>query len=86
MANNKGTALWKVNIVSFILFLVLTVTGLINWLLIPGGYSGDGGFRMSFRHFFRGIHEWTAVLFIVIVFIHLILHWPYIRANLKKHG
>jgi len=86
MLNNKATTLWAVNIASFILFLVLAVTGLINWLLIPGGYRGEGGFMMSVRHFLRGIHEWTALLFIIVVALHLILHWPYIRANLKKHG
>jgi hypothetical protein len=85
MSNNKGATLWTVNMVSFILFIVLTVTGLINWLLIPGGYRGEGGFLMSFRHLLREIHEWTALLFIIVVVIHLMLHGPYIRANLKKY-
>jgi len=86
MLNNKATTLWAVNIVSFFLFLVLAASGLINGLLIPGEFRGEGGFMMSVRHFLRGIHEWTALLFIIAVVIHLILHWPYIRANLKKHG
>jgi|APHig6443717817_1056837.scaffolds.fasta_scaffold252313_1 Domain of unknown function (DUF4405) len=86
MPNNKSATLWSVNIISFILFLILTLTGLINWLLIPGGYRGEGGFMVSFRHFLRGIHEWTALLFIIAVFIHLVLHWSYIKLNLKKHG
>jgi hypothetical protein len=59
---------------------------MMNWLLIPGGYRGEGGFMMSLKHFFRGIHEWTALLFIIVVVIHFMLHWPYITSNLKKHG
>ena len=86
MPNNKAAKLWFINIVSFILFMVLTVTGLINWLLIPRGFRGEGGFLMVLKHFFLEIHEWTALLFIVVVFIHLILHWPYIKSNLRKHG
>jgi hypothetical protein len=86
MQNNKGAKLWLINMVSFILFAVLTITGLINWVLIPGGYRGEGNTFMALRHFFREIHEWTALLFIVTVVIHLWLHWPYIKSNLKKHG
>ena len=86
MSNNKAATLWFVNVLSFILFAILTVTGLINWLFIPGGYRGEGGFLMSLRHFFMGIHEWTALLFIIVVVIHLILHWPYIRSNLNKRS
>jgi hypothetical protein len=41
---------------------------------------------ISLRHFFREVHEWTALLFIIIVFVHLILHWAYIKTNLKKYG
>jgi hypothetical protein len=86
MSNNKGETLWFVNVLSFILFSILTITGLINWLIITGGYRGEGGFLMSLRHFFRGIHEWTALLFIIVVVIHLVLHWPYIKSHLKKLG
>ena len=86
MPNNKGAMLWKVNVLSFILFMVLTVTGFLNWLLLPGGHRGEGGFLLSFRHFLRETHEWTALLFIIAVVIHLILHWTYIKLNLKKYG
>jgi hypothetical protein len=82
MSNNKGATLWFVNVLSFILFSILTITGLINWLIIPGGHRGDSGLR----HFLRDIHGWTAVLFVIVVVIHLILHWPYIRSNLKTRS
>jgi hypothetical protein len=41
---------------------------------------------MSLRHFFREVHEWTALLFIIVICVHLILHWGYIKTNLKKYG
>jgi Ni,Fe-hydrogenase I cytochrome b subunit len=86
MSANKAEKLWIVNIISFILLMVLAVTGLINWLLVPGGYRGEGGFMMLFRHFLREIHEWTGLLFIIVIIIHLTFHWPYIKSNLKKYG
>jgi hypothetical protein len=86
MSNNKMEKLWFINIISFVLFMVLALTGLIDWLLIPGGYRGEGGFMISIKHFLRGIHEWSALLFIVVVVVHLIMHWSYIKSNLKKHG
>ena len=86
MPSSKAAKLWLVNVVSFVLFSVLTVTGLVNWLLLPRGYKAAGGFLISLRHFLRTIHEWTAVLFILAVLVHLVLHWTYIKSNLKKHG
>ena len=86
MANSKAAKLWFVNIMSFILFFILTVTGVLNWLVLPRGYRGEGGMLISLRHFFREVHEWTALLFIIIIFVHLILHWAYIKTHLKKYG
>jgi Domain of unknown function (DUF4405) len=86
MAKSKAAKLWFVNVISFILFLVLTVTGLLNWLVLPHGYQAKGSILISFRHFSREVHEWTALLFIIIICVHLILHWAYIKTNLKKYG
>jgi hypothetical protein len=87
MSNKKAETLWGVNVVSFGLFAVLTLTGLTNWLLLPRGYEAAGaGFLISLRHLLRGIHEWTAVLFIITVLIHLGLHGAYLRSKIKKNG
>ncbi len=85
METNKAAQLWYVNATSFVLFVILAFTGIINWLL-PRGYETGSKFLISTRHFFRDIHEWTAVLFIFVMIIHLALHWPYVMNNLKKYG
>ena len=84
MSMNKAAKLWFVNIISFVLFSILTLTGLINWLFVPRG--GGGGFTVLLRHFLREVHEWTALSFIVMTLVHLALHWTYIKSNLQKHG
>lgn len=86
MTTTKGLRLWIVNVVSFILFSLLTATGLINWLVLPKGYGVRGSFLVSLRHFLVEVHAWTALVFVVVIIVHIAFHWSYIRANLKKHG
>ena len=86
MANGKAFKLWTVNVISFILFVILCSTGLINWLVLPRGYQARGDFLVSLRHFFIAIHEWTGLIFMVMIAIHIFLNWPYIKLNLKKYG
>jgi thiosulfate reductase cytochrome b subunit len=83
---NKAEKLWFVNIISFVLLSMLTLTGLVNWLILPRGGGAEGGFTVLFRHFLRQVHEWTALMFIVIILIHLALHWTHIKSNLQKYG
>ena len=86
MSIGRSSKLWMVNVISFILFIILCSTGLLNWLVLPRGYEARGSFLVSLRHFFIAIHEWTALIFMIVVAIHIILHWPYIKSNLKKYG
>ena len=85
MPNRKAVKLWVVNVASFVLFVLLSLTGLANWLLLPRGYETTDRFMISIRHFLRNVHEWVALGFIIIIAIHLLLHWPYIKNNLKKY-
>ena len=86
MSMNKAEKLWFVNIISFGLLSILTLTGLINWWFIPRGGGAEGGFAVLLRHFLRQVHEWTALMFIIIILIHLALHWTHIKSNLQKYG
>ena len=86
MSNGRSSKLWIVNVISFILFIILGSTGLLNWLVLPRGYEARGSFLVSLRHFFISFHEWTALVFMIVVAVHIVLHWPYIKSNLKKYG
>ena len=85
MPNGRSLTLWIVNVISFVLFIILCSTGLINWLVLPRGYEGRGNFLVSLRHFFIALHEWAGLIFMVMIAIHIVLHWPYIKSNLKKY-
>ena len=82
----KTSKLWAVNVISFVLFILLSITGLINWLVLPKGYQLRGSFLISIRHFLIGVHQWTGLIFIIIVAVHVILHWGYIKSQLLKAG
>ncbi len=86
MVESRALKLWYINVVSFLLFSLLGVTGLINWLVLPRGYETGGGFLRSLRHLFREVHAWSALLFVIVVIVHLVLHRGYVRSNLKKYG
>ena len=81
----KLSRLWIVNVISFFLFFLLSVTGLINWLLLPRGYGSGAGFLVSLRHSLVTVHEWTALLFMIVIGVHISLHWAYVKKNLDKY-
>jgi hypothetical protein len=86
MASDRTKKLWLVNVASFVLFAVLAFTGLLNWLVLPKGYQARGSFLVSVRHFLVEVHGWIGLILIIMVAIHIMLHWAYIRNNLKKYG
>ncbi len=81
----KLSRLWIVNVISFFLFSLLSVTGLINWLLLPRGYGSGAGFLVSLRHSLVTVHEWTALLFMIVSGVHISLHWVYVKKTLDKY-
>lgn len=74
---------WYVGSVMFVLFSILGLTGLTNWLLIPRGNELERGVALFLRHFLRDIHEWMGLFFIILVLVHLWLHKDYIVTNWK---
>ncbi len=67
-----------VNVVAFILFLLLASTGLLIWLQLPPGHGHLTVWGMN-RHAWGDIHFWVAVGFLVLIVVHLILHWSWIK-------
>jgi hypothetical protein len=77
----------------FILGLIQAISGLLLWLVIPGGHRGFGITRSGLfaggnviwsRYTWIEIHDWTAVALLAMVIIHLILHWKWITCMTKK--
>ena len=71
---------WRMQILLFLTAAVLTVTGLVNWLLPRGGAA------RTLRHLLCGIHEGAAVGFIALMAFHLYSQWAPLRRNLRRFG
>jgi hypothetical protein len=79
-------------IIMFLLALFQAVSGFLLWLVIPGGggYRGGRGVELTGsaflwpRHTWINLHDWVAVALVVMVIIHLILHWKWILYTTKK--
>jgi hypothetical protein len=75
----------------FLLALFQAVSGFLMWLVIPGGgYRGSRGTELTDniflwpRHTWIDLHDWVAVALLVMLIIHLILHWKWIVYTTKK--
>jgi hypothetical protein len=87
MQNEKERTMKKtdvnviINVAAFILFLLLASTGLLIWLVLPSGHGYLTIWGMN-RHVWGDIHFWIALSFLVLIVIHLILHWSWIKSML----
>ena len=83
----KARKYWILAIVMAVLSVIEGVTGFVLWLGFPEGGGGAGklygGIRnMTYwgvtKHTWIDIHDWVAVALVVIVVIHIAVHWKWI--------
>jgi hypothetical protein len=94
----KRTALnFIVDLVSFVVFAALAFTGFIIRFILPPGTGGSGRqlheglgrehiktFWSMSRHEWGDIHFYLAVVFAVLIAVHIILHWNWIKSSFKS--
>ena len=68
-----------VDVLMFLDFLVLAFSGFVLWKIL----KHDGfHFRESFifpRWQWITIHDWTALILVILILIHLLLNWIWIK-------
>jgi hypothetical protein len=88
----RTTLNFVVDLIGFVdLLLLATTGGILRWVLPPGSGGGHGdGFRRGRdpgeikellglgRHDWGDIHFVLALLFVLVMLIHLYLHWRWI--------
>jgi hypothetical protein len=84
----KAGKYWILTVFMALLGLAEAVSGFVLWLAFPtgGGGRGFGGgigagnltFWELSKHTWIDIHDWVAVALVVLVIIHVILHWKWI--------
>jgi len=84
----KKTQNYILFVILFFLGLFQAVSGFIMWLALPhsgGGRGGGDTFWSLARDTWRDLHDWVAVALLVIIIIHLILHWKWIVYMTKSY-
>lgn len=78
MMNRTKTNFW-LDAVNFAAFLMAAATGLLLWLIIPGGPgSGETLFLGLTRHTWLEWHHWFGLSLLIGLLIHLALHWQWL--------
>ena len=76
-----------VDVVLFLDIVLLALTGFILWGVYPAGEkSGQAGIIFLFDKFaWLGFHEFTSVVFVILLVVHLLLNWRWINCMLFRH-
>ena len=76
---------WNViiDIMAYVAFVVLAMTGVIMYFILPPGSGRSLSIWGLGRHDWGDIHFWAAVSFFGILILHLILHWKWIVSVLR---
>jgi cytochrome b len=83
---------FSLNSLLFVAFFLVNISGLIVWLVLPsGGYQGGRNpfynatiFTLT-RHGWKDLHLWVGLALIVILTIHLVLHWQWVTCVARRY-
>ncbi|MGD8276654.1 MAG: DUF4405 domain-containing protein [Gemmatimonadota bacterium] len=78
----KGTANYILDFLSLVAMLAIAATGLLMKYVLPPGSSGQSVWGLG-RHDWGGIHFWLAAALILLVVVHLALHWVWVCASTR---
>ena len=95
---SRNTINFVMAMLSFLNFLLLMFTGFVTRYILPPGTGGLGrelhggkgrGINVKelwsmTRHEWGSIHFYLAALFVVLMIIHIILHWTWIKCYVKS--
>jgi thiosulfate reductase cytochrome b subunit len=83
---NKAKIDYAVDFLALVSFVVVTLSGLAMMIFLPEGVRQ--GRLQEFFGIQKGdwlkIHDWSAILLVVFVAIHLALHWDWVATMTKN--
>jgi len=65
------------NLLLWLCFCLMTGTGLLLQYRLPPGSRGGSGMNVAgmSRHEWGDLHSWIGLVFIVLIVVHMALHW-----------
>jgi hypothetical protein len=92
----RSALLYYTAVSAFLLFLLEAFSGFVLWLAVSGGDGLRGGgrggaeppgreeFLTVTRSAWIDIHDWAGVALLVIIALHVVLHWRWIVQVTKR--
>ncbi len=80
----RETKNFIIDIASFLALLGLTISGIIIALPHKHGPNEAKILGIS-RGEFGDIHLWVGIAFIVLMLVHIILHWDWVKCYIKSN-
>ncbi len=74
-----------IDLISFICMIGLITTGVILYWVIPPGSHGETLWGLT-RHQWGDVHFWVAILFVIVMAVHLTLHFSWIKTSYFSAG
>jgi hypothetical protein len=79
----RVTVNFIVNLVSFIILLVLSTSGIIIALPHEHGPGAKNVLGLG-RGQWGDLHLWLGIAFVVLMLVHLVLHWEWVKCYVKS--
>ena len=82
----------ELDTVILVLFVVVMISGLVLWFVLPGGGyqggrnpAGSGGDWLGLaRTEWRDVHNWAGLVMGILATLHLVLHLPWIVCQVER--
>ena len=83
---DKNKVKFWIDLSMFASFVIAAISGFVLWFIYPAGeQSGRADIRFLFNRFgWLKIHNFFSVLLIILLVIHLVLNWQWIKAMFKR--
>ena len=79
----RATVNFIIDVVAFVGFVLLTVTGILMHYILPPGSGSYASLWGLNRHDWGELHFWVSAVFFSVLSVHLILHWRWIVCIVK---
>ncbi len=81
----KNAVHFTLDTIALVAMLALVGTGLLMRYTLPPGSGGQAVWGLG-RHDWGGIHFWIAVGLIVLMVVHVTLHWTWVCGTARRVG
>jgi len=73
-----------VDILLFIDFIIISVSGFVLFKILPRGSGKISKSFLFLRETWILIHDWTALILVILVIVHLVLNINFIKYMIKN--